>query len=81
MDTRIRDILHGEFVVIIRDQIQELFWSIKTTMMEFFDDIYAIVAKTAIVVASVTVIAIGVGPGWVFSIGTSKIRSPRLSME
>ena len=41
-----------------------MFGSIKTTMMEFFDDRYTTIAETAIA-ASAAVAAAGVGSGWV----------------
>ena len=38
LDARIREILHGEVMAIIWDQIPELFRSIKNGIMGFFDD-------------------------------------------
>ena len=61
LDARIIKIHHGEVVAIARDQIPELFGSIKTAMMELFDYRNAAVAS-----ASTTVTTAGVGPGQVF---------------
>ncbi|XP_052626750.1 uncharacterized protein LOC111890364 [Lactuca sativa] len=46
-EDRIREIIHEEVVTIVWGQIPKMFGSIKTTMMEFFDDRYAAIAETA----------------------------------
>ena len=60
LDDRIREILREEVVAIFRDQIPELCGSIKTAMMEFFDNRYATVVETIAGAASATVVAAGV---------------------
>ena len=65
-DDRIREILHREVVAIIRDQVLELFGSIMTAMMDFFDDRYTAMAENVVVAASVVVVAVGVRQGLVF---------------
>ena len=60
------EILYDEVVVIVWDQIPELFGSIKTATMEFFDERYTTIAKTVAAAASAAVATIGVGLGRVF---------------
>ena len=43
----VREIIREEVVEIVRGQILEMFGSIKTAMMEYFDDIYATLAEMA----------------------------------
>ena len=37
LDARIREILHDEVAALFRDELPELFGSIKTAMVEYFD--------------------------------------------
>ena len=53
--------MREEVVSIARDQIPELFGSINTARMEFFDDIYAKLSEAVAVVATVDVVAAGIG--------------------
>ena len=53
-------------VAIIRGQILEMPGSIKTTMMEFFEDRYAAIAETVVFAASATMAAASVGTRQVF---------------
>ena len=38
LDAMIREIRHDEVVTLLRAQLSEMFWSIKTAMVEYFDD-------------------------------------------
>ena len=58
-----------------------MFGSIKTTMMEFFDDCYATIAETAAAATSAAVAGAGVGTGRVFQYWDFDYMKPRLSME
>ena len=53
-------------VEIIRGQIPEMSRSIKTAIMEYFDDRYTTIAEIVVVAASAVVAATSVGSGWVF---------------
>ena len=85
-EDRVREIICEEVVEIVRGQIPEMFGSIKTAMMEYFDDIYAALAETAAatatsaVTATATITATGGGASRVSSTGTSIARSPQPSM-
>ena len=50
-------------VEIVRSQILELFGSIKTAMMESFDDRYATLAEMAATIATSAVVVAGGGAG------------------
>ena len=65
IEDRVREIIHEEEVELVRGQIPELFGSIKTAMMEYFDDRYAALAETdaAAVASAVTAAGGGVGFG------------------
>ena len=41
LDARIREILHDEVAALFRAELPELFGSIKTAMIEYFDKRYA----------------------------------------
>ena len=62
----VRKIIREEVVSIVRVQILELFESINTAMMEFFDDRYAALLETAAVVASTAFAAARIGVGRAF---------------
>ena len=63
LDARIREILHDEVVALFRAELPELFGSIKTTMVEYFDERYAALTETAAAVATAAVAAAGGGDG------------------
>ena len=76
LDAWFREILYHEVVAIVWDQIPELFPSIKTVMMEFFDDKYTSIIET---VAAATSAVAGVSPCLVFQY--RDLRIPRISMD
>ena len=55
LDARIQEILHDEDAAIFRAQLPEMFGSITTIMVEYFDECYVALAKTA--AASATTVA------------------------
>lgn len=59
----VRVMIDAEVVSIVQGKILELFGSIKTDMMEFFDYRYAELSKTIVVVATKTVVATRIGVG------------------
>lgn len=61
LDARIREILHDEVAALFRAELPELFGSIKTAMVEYFDERYAALVETAAAVATVTVAIAGGG--------------------
>ena len=63
LDARIRDILHDEVTAMFRAELPELFGSIKTAMVEYFDERYAALAETAAAAATTAVAAAGGGAG------------------
>ena len=63
MDARIREILQDEVAAAFRAQLPEMFGSIKTVMVEYFDERYAALAETAAAAATSAVTAAGVGGG------------------
>ena len=65
-EDRVKDIIREEVVAIVWGQILEMFRSINTVMMEFFDDHYATISKMVDITACTVVAAAGVGIGWVF---------------
>ena len=65
-EDRVREIIHDEVVEIIWGQIPEMFGSVKITMMEYFDEIYASIAETVAATTSATVAAAGAGTGQAF---------------
>ena len=76
-EERVREIICEEVVEIVRGQIPEMFGSIKTAMMEYFDEKYAALAETAATAATTDVTVAGGGAGRAFQYGTSITRSPR----
>ena len=56
-DDEIRRMIHKEVVAAIREAIPEMFKSIKTNLIETFDEHYAAVTEAA-VVAATTVVAV-----------------------
>ena len=54
----IREIICEEVVEIVRGQILEMFGSIKTAMMKYFDDRYAALAEMAATAAATTITTI-----------------------
>nr|KAJ0188655.1 hypothetical protein LSAT_V11C900501560 [Lactuca sativa] len=63
LDARIREILHDEVAALFRAELPELFGSIKTTMVEYFDERYASLIETAAATATTAVTAAGRGAG------------------
>ena len=63
LDARIRDILHDEVAAMFRAELSELFGSIKTAMVEYFDERYADLAETVAAAAAAVVAAEGGGAG------------------
>ena len=63
LDARIREIMHDEITAAFRAQLPEMFGSIKTVMVEYFDERYAALAETAAAAATSAVTAEGVGGG------------------
>ena len=63
LDARIRDILHDEVAAMFRAELSELFGSIKTAMVEYFDERYADLAETVAAAAAAAVAAEGGGAG------------------
>ena len=63
LDARIREILHDEVAASFQAQLPEMFRSIKTVMVEYFDERYAALAETAAAAATSAVTAAGVGGG------------------
>nr|KAJ0203488.1 hypothetical protein LSAT_V11C500244810 [Lactuca sativa] len=66
LDAKIREILHDEVGVAFRAQLPEMFGSIKTAMVEYFDERYAALAETTATAATSVVSATwgGVGRGF-----------------
>ena len=60
LDARIREILHDEVAAMFRAELSELFGSIKTAMVEYFDERYAALTETA---AAAAVVAAWGGAG------------------
>jgi len=63
LDARIREIMHDEIAAAFRAQLLEMFGSIKTVMVEHFDERYAALAETVAAAATSAVTAAGVGGG------------------
>ena len=61
LDARIREILHDEVAALFRAELPELFGSIKTAMVEYFDERYAALTETAAAAATAAVAAAGGG--------------------
>ena len=61
LDARIREILREEIAELFRAELPELFGSIKTAMVEYFDERYAALTETATAVATAAVAAVGGG--------------------
>ena len=55
--------MHDEIAVAFRAQLPEMFGSIKTVMVEYFDERYAALTETAAVASTSAVTAAGVGGG------------------
>ena len=62
LDARICDILHDEVAAMFRAELLELFGSIKTAMVEYFDERYVALAETA--AAAAAAVGGGVGQGF-----------------
>ena len=65
-EDRFREIIHEEVVAIFSVKNPDMFGSIKTMMMEFFDDRYPAIVETAAAAASIAVAAVGAGTGQAF---------------
>lgn len=63
---QVKEMIHAKDVSIVRGQIPNLFGSIKTSMMEFFDDRYNALSKADVVAATVVFAAAGIGTGRAF---------------
>ena len=63
LDARIQKILHDEVAAALWAQLPEMFGSIKTAMVEYFDEQYAVLAETAATAAASAVTATGGGGG------------------
>ena len=63
LDARIREILRDEIAELFRAELLVLFGSIKTAMVEYFDERYAGLAKAATTVATTAVSVDGGGTG------------------
>ena len=61
LDARIREILRDEIAELFRAELPELFGSIKTAMVEYFDECYAPLAETTAAVATTVVTTTGGG--------------------
>ena len=66
MDARIREILHDEVAAMFQAQLPEMFGSIMTAMVEYFDDRYAALAEVVAATITTSVSATGLGTGRVF---------------
>ena len=66
LDARIREILHDEMAAMFRAQLPKMFGSIKTAMVEYFDEPYAALAEsaTAAVIAVIAAAGGGVSRGF-----------------
>ena len=62
-DARIREILRDGVAALFRAELPELFGSIKTAMIEYFDERYAALAETAAAAATAAVAAARGGAG------------------
>ena len=80
LDTKIREILHDEVAALFRAQLLKMFGSIKTAMVEYFDERYTNIVETVAATTILVVTAAGEELVRLFSIGTSITRSPRLLM-
>lgn len=65
-EDQVKEMIHDEVVSIVQGQILELFGSIKTSMMEFFDDRYASLSETVATVGTTTVVVVEIGLGSAF---------------
>ena len=74
-DARIREIRRDEVAALLRAELPEWFGSIRTAMLEKFDERYAALAETAAAAVTAAVAAAKGRPSRGFSIGTSIIRS------
>ena len=61
IDARIWVILHDEVDAMFWDQLPEIFGSIKTAMVEYFDDRYVVLTKAATVSVTSSIMPTGVG--------------------
>lgn len=59
-DDDIRDLITTKVVVVVRCAIPEVFGSIKTAMIELFNEGYFILSEVVVVAATTTVAAVGV---------------------
>ena len=76
LDARIREILHDEVAALFRAQLPEMFGSIKTAMVEYFDEYYATIAETAVAAATTAVTTAGEELVEIFNTETLITRSP-----
>ena len=60
---QVKEMIHAEVVYIVWGQIPELFGSIKTVMMEFFDQRYVALSKSVAATATVVVVDAEIGGG------------------
>ena len=53
-EDRVKEIIHEEVIKIVRGHIPELFGTINSAMMAYFDDRYVALAETATAAATAT---------------------------
>ena len=63
LDARIREILHDEVVAMFQAELSEMFGSIKTAMVEYFDERYIVLVETTAAAAAAAVAATCGGAG------------------
>ena len=76
-EDRIREILQEEFVAHFRAQLPKMVGSIKSAMVEYFDERYVALSETAAVIATAIITVHGLVLGKPFNIRTLTIRSPQ----
>ena len=76
MDGRIQEILHEEVVALFQAHLSGMFGSIKTAMVEYFNERYAAIAETVSVVAFSAIAAVGGGAAWAFQYRESNNTNP-----
>ena len=60
---QVTEIMQEEVVSLFREQFLEMFWSIKTVMVEYFDEWYAVLSKAVAVVATAAIASAEIGVG------------------
>ena len=80
LDARIREILHDEVATLFQAQLSEMFGSIKSAMVEYFDERYVAIAETAIATTTTTVRAAEGGASWAFRYRDFDNTNPTLLM-